>query len=152
MTTKILHRRTLRTRSFAGCALFLSLVVVALPVWAAVGLVYFNAQAGSVPSEVIVSWATESETNVVGFRVKRSTLPLVQTATVVATVPSTGSATTGAEYQIVDHGLTPGQPYYYWLVEIDSSATEILLTQGVRVVPGTLAGRHIYLPVIQAIR
>ena len=67
-----------------------------MPALAAVGLISFDAVPGTRAGEVIVSWETATETNVVGFRVMRSSQPLVQTSDVIATVPSTGSASTGA--------------------------------------------------------
>ena len=135
----------------AGFVLLVLLLSAALPALASVGLIYFEAHPGSRAGEVIVRWGTESEADTAGFRVKRSTDPLVQNAMTVATVPSVGSASTGAEYEYTDNGLTPGRTYYYWLYELTSSGYEHLLTQAVQVVApsGPPTSRHYYLPVMR---
>ena len=135
----------------AGFVLLVMLLSAALPALASVGLIHFEAIPGNDAGQVIVRWGTESETNTVGFRVKRSTQPLVQSATTVATVPGMGSATTGAEYEITDNGLTAGQTYYYWLFQLTNSGEENVLTQGIRVVApgGPPAERRYYLPMMQ---
>lgn len=142
--------RHLRLKSLlAGWFILLGLALIPLPAQASVGLIYFGALPGYNAGEVIVQWETETETDIVGFRVKRSTQPLVQTAISVAIVQNQGSATTGAAYQITDTGLAAGQTYYYWLMAITSSGTDYVLTQAVPVVApgGTLQERRYYLPV-----
>lgn len=135
----------------AASIVLVALLSTALSARASVGLLYFTAQPGSAAGEVIVRWGTETETDTVGFRVKRSTQPLVQSAMTVATVASSGSATSGAEYEVTDNGLTPGEAYYYWLFQLTSSNQEIVLTQGVRVVApvGEPAAHRYYLPVMR---
>ena len=80
------------------------------------------------PSELNVAWETATETGTVGFRVKRSTTNNVLGATTVATKQSAGSATSGGTYEWTDSGLTAGQTYYYWLVELKDDTTEELIT------------------------
>jgi hypothetical protein len=145
------NRRNYVARVVAGCVLMLLVALSPRQAWASVGLVFFGAQPGSLSGEVLIRWGTETETDIVGFRVKRSTQPLIQTAVMVATVPSRGSATTGSEYEIVDSGLVPGQIYYYWLLAIAGAGQEDLLTQAVSVVApgGTGPGRHYFFPVIR---
>ena len=79
-------------------------------------------------TELNVSWETATETGTVGFRVKRSTTNNVQEATTVTTMPSTGSATSGAPYAWTDSGLATGQTYYYWLYELKDDGTEDPIT------------------------
>lgn len=132
-----------------GFVVLVLLLSAALPALASVGLIYFEARPGTNVGQVIVGWGTESETDTVGFRVRRSTQPFVQTATVVIAVPSQGSATTGASYEITDDGLIPSQTYYYWLAELTSSGGEYLVTQGVQVVaPGFPPAHQYFLPVM----
>ena len=135
----------------AGFVLLVLLLSAALQALASVGLIYFEAHPGNAPGQVIVRWGTETETDIVGFRVKRSTQPLVQTAMAVTTVPSQGSAATGAEYEFIDDGLTPSMTYYYWLADLLTSGEEQILTQGFMVVaPGTYpGGRRYYLPMMR---
>ena len=151
MLVKDCGRRHHSRYLLAGSMVLVALLSTTLSAGASVGLLYFTAQPGSAPGQVIVRWGTETETEIVGFRVKRSTQPLVQTATTVTTVPNQGSAATGAEYEFLDDGLTPSMTYYYWLAELLTSGDEQILTQGVMVVaPGTHpGGRRYYLPVMR---
>ena len=152
----MLLRRFDRSHRFGALLLVACMVLImalsgVAPALAAVGLISFDAVPGTRAGDVIVRWETATETNVVGFRVVRSSQPLVQTSTVIATVPSRGSATTGAAYEVTDSGLTPGQVYYYWLLELTNSGQQNVLTQGIRVVaPGNLpASRHLYIPAVR---
>lgn len=151
MLIKSTYRHNRLRNHLAGFVLLVLLLSATLPALAAVGLTYFDALPGNGSGQVIVRWGTETETNTVGFRVKRSAEPLVQSATTVATLPGVGSATSGAEYEITDSGLTVGHAYYYWLFELLSSGEENVLTQGVRVVApgGSPAARRYYLPVLR---
>ena len=136
---------------FVACMVLVLVLSGVLPALAAVGLLTFEAVPGTRAGEVIVRWETATETNVVGFRVMRSIQPLVQTGTVITTMPSTGSTTSGAVYEVIDPGLTPGQIYYYWLLELTNSGQQNVLTQGIQALaPGNpLATRHYYFPVMR---
>lgn len=151
MLIKNTYRHSRLRNHLAGFVLFVLLLSATLPALAAVGLTYFEALPGTGSAQVIIRWGTETETDTVGFRVKRSTEPLVQSATTVATLPGLGSATSGAEYAITDSGLAVGQTYYYWLFELLSWGEENVLTQGVQVVApgGSPAARRYYLPVLR---
>ena len=151
MLLKSTDRRHRLGYHLAGFVLLVILLSAASPALASVGLIHFEAVPGYRAGDVIVRWETATETNVVGFRVVRSIQPLVQTGTVIATVPSRGSASTGAAYEVTDSGLTPGQIYYYWLMELTDSGQQNVLTQGIQAVaPGNpLATRHYYFPVMR---
>ena len=103
------------------------------PVEAAVTLVSFEVERVSTPTNLKVKWETETELDVVGFRVKRSTTNNIAQAVTAATVPSSGSATRGAVYETLDTGgdagLTTGQTYFYWLYELKSDGSEALVTE-----------------------
>ena len=95
---------------------------------AAVGLLYFQIDpAGAGATEINLKWATETETDTAGFVIKRSATGIVQDATIVADVPSTGSASTGDTYEFTDSDLTTGSTYTYWLYELTSTGGETLL-------------------------
>ena len=151
MVSRDCGRRHCSRYLLAGSMVLVALLSTALSAEASVGLLYFSAQPGSAAGQVIVRWGTETETDTVGFRVKRSTQPLVQSATTIATVPSVGSVVSGAEYEITDSGLTAGQTYYFWLFQLASSGQENALTQGVQVVApgGSPAALRYYLPMIR---
>lgn len=125
------------TRSRWGIAIagsILATLLLAAVVFASVRLTHFGALPGPGAGEITVSWQTETELDVIAFRLVRSTQPLVQTAAPIHTTPAVGSGTAGAWYQFNDSGLTPGQRYYYWLYEITSSGDVYLLTQSVTAV------------------
>lgn len=93
-----------------------------------VTLVSFDVVRGAAPTGLDVVWETATETDLVGFRVKRSATEDQQGATTIATVPQQGTATTGASYTYPDGNLTTGQTYYYWLYELTSNGEEVLIT------------------------
>ena len=93
-----------------------------------VSLLYFRVDPGTTPTELKVLWETETETDTVGFRVRRSTTSNVQQATIIAQVANTGSPVSGASYNYTDSGLTPDQPYYYWLYELTSTGEDVLIS------------------------
>lgn len=110
-------------------ALVLSLVIAA-PTRAGVGLSYFELAQGASPTQVVVTWGTETETNTAAFVIKRATDPNQAQALIIHIEPARGSAITGFDYQFVDSYLAPGQVYYYWLIELTSSGA--MTTLGVR--------------------
>ena len=97
---------------------------------AAVGLTVFEAIPGTSATQIKVKWATESEIDTAGFRVKRSVTSNLQDATTVTSVPNNGSPSSGAEYEFIDSGLTEGTTYTYWLYELTNLGAEKLLTSG----------------------
>ncbi len=129
-------RKSHRQKTGIGLALIF-LAATATAALAGVGLTYFDAAPGPAAAQITVSWGTETEVDTVAFQVVRSVRPLVQTATVVVTLPALGSGVGGASYEHIDIGLVPGQRYYYWLYEITSSGERNLLTQAATAVaPG----------------
>ncbi len=118
-------------------AVMLSLVIVA-PTRAGVCLSYFELVQGMHPTQVNVTWGTETETDTVAFVIKRSTVPDPDQAPIIHTQPARGSAVTGYDYQFTDTSLTPGRVYYYWLIELTTHGQ--LVTLGVReiIAGGTL--------------
>ncbi len=93
-----------------------------------VGLLYFRVDPGATPTELKVLWETETETDTAGFRVRRWTTNNVQQATVIVEMLNTGSPVSGASYNHTDSGLTPDQPYYYWLYELTSTGEDVLIS------------------------
>jgi hypothetical protein len=73
---------------------------------------YFRAVA--VGSAVRLEWATAAELGTLGFYVYRAPNANFDAAQTVAYVLATGPDST---YDHVDRGVTPGQSYWYWLVE-----------------------------------
>ena len=100
-------------------ALVLSLAIAA-PTRAGVGLSYFEVNQGPSPTQVVVTWGTETETNTAAFVIKRATNPNPAQALIIHIEPARGSAFTGYDYLYTDTYLTPGQVYYYWLLELTS--------------------------------
>jgi hypothetical protein len=118
-------------------AVMLSLAVAA-PTRAGVELGYFELVQGMLPTQVNVTWGTETETDTVAFVIKRATVLDPAQALIIRLEPARGSAVTGFDYQFTDTGLTPGQVYYYWLIELTTYGQ--LVTLGVQqiIVGGTL--------------
>ena len=122
-------------------------LVIAAPARAGVGLSYFELVQGTLPTQVNVTWGTETETDTVAFVIKRATDPDPAQALIIRIEPARGSAVTGFDYRYTDTGLTPGQVYYYWLIELTTYGQ--LVTLGVRQITagGTLpAEPRVFLP------
>lgn len=93
-----------------------------------VTLLSFDVVRDITPTALKVQWETASETGTVGFSIKRSETNNLQQANVVQTVPNRGSATGGGVYEVTDSGLTTGQTYYYWLIELRDDNSEQVLS------------------------
>ena len=78
-----------------------------------VELLYFRAVAE--PSAIRLEWATAAEIGTVGFYVRRATVANFDSAQVIAYYRGGGSP-----YQHIDRDVTPGQTYWYWLVEVST--------------------------------
>ena len=127
-------------------ALVLSLVIAA-PARAGVGLSYFELVQGASPSQVIVKWGTETETDTAAFVIKRATNLDPTQALIIHIAPARGSAVSGYDYQFTDTGLTPGQVYYYWLIELTTSGQLVPLATRQITAGGTPAsGSLVFLP------
>ena len=127
-------------------AVMLSLVI-ATPTHAGVGLSYFELVQGTSATQVIVTWGTETETDTAAFVIKRATDLDPAQAPIIHIAPARGSAISGYDYQFTDTGLTPGQVYYYWLIELTTSGQ--LVTLGTRQITagGTPPpGSRVFLP------
>lgn len=119
-------------RPFLTQALALALALLAglsavVPVQAFVDLAYFEVVPGTSATELIVRWGTETETGTAGFRIKRGVTSDMGQAQDIHTEPARGSATTGSDYEYIDRGLTAGQLYYYWLVELTTTGQQMVL-------------------------
>ncbi len=77
-----------------------------------VEVLYFRAVAEE--SAVRLEWATAAELGTVGFHVKRAPDADIAHAQTIAYALATGPDST---YDCLDRDVTPGQPYWYWLVE-----------------------------------
>lgn len=105
----------------------LSVLWSAAAVRANVVLSYFELTRGSSPTQVIVRWGTESESSTAGFLLKRAVNADPGQASAIHTEPARGSAISGADYEYIDNGLTPGQVYYYWLYELTTDGDQVFL-------------------------
>jgi hypothetical protein len=127
-------------------AVMLSLVIAA-PTHAGVGLSYFELVQGTSATQVVVTWGTETETDTAGFVIKRATDPNPAQALIIHIEPARGSAITGYDYRYTDTNLTPGQVYYYWLIELTTSGE--LVTLGARQITAGATpppGSRVFLP------
>jgi hypothetical protein len=82
-----------------------------------VGLLYFRAVAEE--EAVRLEWATAAELGTIGFRIYRAPSGDFGEAQAIAYVPAAGF---DSAYSYVDRGVTSGQVYWYWLVEVVSTA------------------------------
>jgi len=108
----------------------LASLLSAAPARANVRLSFFAIDQGPSPSQLVVRWTTETETNTAGFLIRRGTNADPAQAADIHTEPARGSATTGFEYTHTDSGLTRGQVYYYWLIELEASGGTANLDNG----------------------
>jgi hypothetical protein len=99
--------------------LAISLLAVS-PARANVTLSYFEVEQGVGSNQLVIKWGTETETDTAGFRIRRGTNANPTQGAFIHTEPARGSAISGFDYRYVDSGLTPGQVYYYWLVELET--------------------------------
>lgn len=128
--------RRLPLQFFVLVLILLSLLPAAKPAHANVDLAYFEVETSAArPTELVVQWGTETETDTAGFRIKRSTTADVAQAQVIHTAQAQGSSISGHDYEYVDTGLTTGQVYHYWLVELTTGGQEEVL-RDVSATPG----------------
>lgn len=75
-------------------------------------------------ASVVIEWTTASELDTAGFYVYRSDQPGGELVRISPTlIQASPDPLTGGEYQYVDHDVRPGQTYYYWLEDVETSGT-----------------------------
>jgi hypothetical protein len=62
-----------------------------------------------------ITWTTASETNLIGFQIRRATVDNLEKAVPVSALISATNETTGHSYSYTDRNVTPNNTYYYWL-------------------------------------
>ena len=73
------------------------------------------------------AWGTGVEVDTLGFRVMSAATAEIDQAGVIAFVPSScGGSFCGAEYTLLDIGLTPGSKRWYWLVDAGETGLETI--------------------------
>ncbi|MEF3693745.1 MAG: T9SS type A sorting domain-containing protein, partial [Candidatus Cloacimonadota bacterium] len=76
---------------------------------------------------VTLSWVTQSESNLLGFKVLKNGCNLLSTASVISDlIPATNSSQTTV-YYFRDEDLVPQTCYYYWLETLDLNGTNRFL-------------------------
>ncbi len=73
---------------------------------------------------VELQWISETETNMLGYNVFRSSLNSINDATQISsnTIPAYNSSVTTI-YNFVDKNVYPGETYYYWLEHVNLDLT-----------------------------
>jgi hypothetical protein len=117
----------MKLERIAGLALFLSflLVVFTDPAESAVTLIYFRGT--GLDQAVNLEWATGTEFNTAGFRVKRASDSFGPYELVgsIGFVPAEGDGIIGGEYSAIDSdSIVNGTTYFYILVEIETNSSE----------------------------
>ncbi len=90
------------------------------PLTLPVEMSYFNAVFNGFNS-VILQWATQSETNNLGFYVLRATEFQPATACVISDLIQANNTSQGATYYFTDNDLYEDGLYYYWLQDVSFS-------------------------------
>ncbi|MCU0610489.1 MAG: hypothetical protein MUE60_01710 [Candidatus Eisenbacteria bacterium] len=94
--------------------------------WASEGvpveLTSFDATAGD--GEIVLRWATASETNTFGYRLLRSLQENGSFAAVGDLIRGAGTTNTPQTYSFTDRDVQVGVRYYYELVDVDASGAE----------------------------
>lgn len=120
--------RRFLVQCFVFVLILLSLLPAATPARANVDLAYFEVESSAArPTELIIQWGTETETDTAGFRIKRGTVDDPAQAQSIHDEQAQGSSISGHDYEYVDTGLTTGQVYFYWLVELTTGNQEEVL-------------------------
>jgi hypothetical protein len=80
---------------------------------------------------VSVEWSTAMETQIASMTIERATVSegTVGTFTSVERVASRGTATSGADYRVIDREVTPGGEYVYRLVTTSLSGERVVERQ-----------------------
>jgi hypothetical protein len=82
----------------------------------------------SSPTEVIISWKTESEVDILGFHVLRSKSKEFDYSRITTSlIPSQCNCSTGNEYEFIDKNIQNGVKYWYKIEEISTNGdTEVV--------------------------
>ena len=76
---------------------------------------------------VNLTWVSQSETNLLGYKVYRNASLDLTTATLITPVMINATNTSStAVYSVIDDEVTMGNTYYYWLESIDMGSTTFL--------------------------
>jgi hypothetical protein len=76
---------------------------------------------------VSVKWATESESQLLGYRVYRSETQSAETAIMLnSTLIPAGNTSTHSNYSLADYEVAVGTTYYYWLQSVDMSGGSMM--------------------------
>jgi hypothetical protein len=70
---------------------------------------------------VMLQWVTQSETNVVGYRIYRNTIPELETAEMLNAIVEATNTSTMQVYVFWDNEIYENGTYYYWLQNLDFS-------------------------------
>jgi hypothetical protein len=105
--------------SYDGSALLASGVISMGDVTLPVTLSSFNA-VETASNFVSINWATESETNMLGFNVKRNEENNLDSSTRINQMIITPSnSSTGKNYSVTDDDVASATSYFYWLESVD---------------------------------
>jgi hypothetical protein len=117
----------MKLERIAGLAFILSLLLAVFTESAesAVTLIYFRGT--GLDEAVNLEWATGTEFNTAGFRIKRAidSFGPYEFVTSIGFVPAEGDGIIGGEYSAIDSDfIVNGTTYYYILVEIETNSSE----------------------------
>lgn len=133
--------RPLFSRVLIVLLILLSVLPLAAPASANVDLAYFDLLPASTNTQLLIKWGTETETDTAAFRLKRATVNDVTQAQTIKDEQARGTAISGADYEYTDSNLTPGQVYFYWLVELTTSGGQEVVANDSRA-PGSAAATN----------
>ena len=82
--------------------------------------------AAGLPGKIILSWATQSETENLGFHIERRDESVRSFQQITKSlIKGAGNSSTENQYEYADRDVTPGKTYYYRLVDIDYKGNRV---------------------------